>query len=106
MRPMTIGEVRLDTAKAARFRASALSTGCLRRSPAHAKHDLPLPKGPEAAIIAEIHPESGECWFNCVNIVLVQLSATRKASMRQKRLHSRAISRSPARFTSSVSLRD
>jgi hypothetical protein len=50
---MTMGEVRLDTAKAARFSASALSTGAFDAlPPTHAAHDLPLPKALEAAIIA------------------------------------------------------
>jgi hypothetical protein len=50
---MTMGEVRLDTAKAVRLSASALSTGAFDAlSPTRPEHDLPLPKALEAAIIA------------------------------------------------------
>jgi hypothetical protein len=56
---MTMGEVRQDTAKAARFSASALSTGAFDALPPHAEHDLPLPKAPETAIIARNSPGIG-----------------------------------------------
>jgi hypothetical protein len=47
MRPMTMEEVRLDTAKAARFSASALSTGAFDALPP-TQSTIYLPKAPEA----------------------------------------------------------
>jgi hypothetical protein len=61
MRPMTMEEVRLDTAKAARFSASALSTGAFDALPPTQSTIYRCPRRPKAATIAEIHPESGEC---------------------------------------------
>jgi hypothetical protein len=58
MRPMTMGEARLDTAKLRLQRLGAVN-GCFRCSPAAAEHDLPLPKAPEAAIIARNSPGIG-----------------------------------------------
>ena len=58
MRPMTMEEVRLDTAKAARFSASALSTGAFDALPP-TQSTIYLPKAPEAAIIGRNSPGIG-----------------------------------------------
>src|SRR6266851_8664098 len=64
MRPMTIGEVRLDTAKAARFSASALSTGAFDALPPRQSTIYRCPRRPKRRSSPEIHPESGECRLN------------------------------------------
>jgi hypothetical protein len=58
MRPMTMGEVPGYGQSCALQRLGAVN-GCFRCSPAHAEHDLPLPKAPEAAIIARNSPGIG-----------------------------------------------
>ena len=59
MRPMTMGEVRLDTAKAARVSASALSTGAFDALPP-TQSTMYVAQGTRSRRSSpEIHSESG-----------------------------------------------
>src|SRR6267143_1075135 len=59
MRPITRGEVRLDTANAARFSASALSTGAFDALPPTQSTIYRCPRRPKRRSSPEIHAESG-----------------------------------------------
>jgi hypothetical protein len=68
---MTMGELRLDTAKAARFSASTLSTGAFDALPPTQGTIYRCLRRPKRRSSPEIHSESGECRIKGVTEQLI-----------------------------------
>jgi hypothetical protein len=85
MRQATTAKVRLDAGKAARFSASAQSTGGFDalRSPQSAV--LPLLDTPEGAMLVHNHRESGECRFESILVAQPAVLCTVGAHTAQAR---------------------
>ena len=79
MRQAATAQVRLDTAKSARFSGSVPSTHRFAASMRAAGTIYPCPRRSETRSLAAKTPESGECRMGGEDMILVALSRTAKA---------------------------